>query len=302
MIFPRRVGSFGALKDKEGFLMPNSFLVLAALAAVLVVAPGLTAQTAPPAGAPDLSGVWESLGGLPDNNPEIALCGIQGVCAALTGIKQEPNPSTAEEPDMQPWAEAQYKKLRETKGGPGGNPDQQLNPSWSGCMPEGPTELMRRRGFEIRQFQDVVLLMYDQDHGVRRVYMDGRGHPANWAPTWNGHSIGRYEADTLVIDTVGIKDKVWVDIQGHPHTDALRVTERIRRVQPDDRLEIEVTIDDPQTYKKPWKMKLVKGRQAPGPRIWDEAECEEMLQMGTHYSTETQSDSPQEPPVPAVPY
>jgi len=168
-------------------------------------------------------------------------------------------------------------------------------------MPEGVTEVTRRRGFEVRQFQDMVLILYDQDHGVRRVYMDGRGHPANLTPTWNGHSIGRYDGDTLVIDTVGIKDKVWLDIQGHPHTDAVRVTERIRRVQP-ERLEIEVTIDDPQTYKKPWKMKLVKGRQAPGPRIWDEAECEEMLEMGTHFSAEKQSESQNEPPVPVVPY
>ena len=78
--------------------MPNSFRVLVALLVSFGFASGLAAQ-APPAGAPDLSGVWESLGGLPDNNPEVALCGIQGVCAALTGIKQEPNPNTADEPD-----------------------------------------------------------------------------------------------------------------------------------------------------------------------------------------------------------
>jgi hypothetical protein len=147
----------------------------------------------------------------------------------------------------------------------------------------------------------MVLLLYDQDHSVRRVYIDGRGHPANLRPAWNGHSIGRYDGDSLVIDTVGIKDKVWVDISGHPHTDALRVTERVRRVQP-GRLEIEVTIDDPQTYKKPWKMNLVKGRQEPGPRIWDEAECEEMLQMGTHYSTESPSEFQKEQPATATPY
>ena len=285
--------------------MRSWFRVLAALAAFLVIAPGVTAQTTaqttPPAEMPDLSGVWEGLGGLPDNNPEIALCGIQGVCAALTGIKQEPNPNSAETPEMHPWAEEQFKKVTASAPNPGANPAQQLNPSWSGCMPEGPTELMRRRGFEIRQFSDVVLILYDQDHGVRRVYMDGRSHPADLKPTWNGHSVGRYEGDTLVVETRGIKDKVWVDISGHPHTTSMRLTERIRLAQP-NRLEIEATIDDPETYKKPWKMKLVKGRQAAGPRIWDEAECEEMLEMGTHFSAEKQSESQNEQPVPVVPY
>jgi hypothetical protein len=278
--------------------MPNPLRVLV-LVSVLFLSPSLRAQNAPSASAPDLSGIWEALGGLPDNNPEVALCGIQPLCAALTGVKQEANPNSAETPEMLPWADEHYRKIHE--GVPlTGNPPQALNPSWSGCMPEGPTELMRRRAFELRQFPDMVLLMYDQDHGVRRVYMDGRGHPASLRPAWNGHSVGRYDGDTLVIETVGIKDKVWVDILGHPHTDALRVTERIRRVDP-KRLEIEVTIDDPKTYKKPWKMKLVKGLQEPGPRIWDESECEEMLQMGTHFSAESQTESQQAPGA-GVPY
>ncbi|MGH9784171.1 MAG: hypothetical protein ACRD88_08295 [Terriglobia bacterium] len=274
--------------------MRYCFKVLMVLVAALVVSPGIHAQT-----PPDLSGIWVALGGLP-RTADTAICGIQGVCGALTGVKPEPNPNTAEVPEMLPWAEEQYKKAREGAA-PGANPAQQLNPAWTGCMPEGPTELMRRRGFELRQFSDVVLLMYDQDHAVRRVYLDGRRHPANLQPTWNGHSVGRYDGDTLVIETTGIKDKVWVDIQGHPHTNALRVTERIRRVQP-ERLEIEVTIDDPQTYKKPWKMKLVKGLEEPGPRIWDEAECEELLQLGTHFSAESQTQDQQAKPAPAAGY
>jgi len=265
----------------------------------LVAPPSGYAQTTPQSEIPDLSGIWESLGGI-IRNSETAICGIQGVCAALTGVPREPNPSSAEEPEMLPWAEEHFKTIHE--GVPlTGNPPQQLNPSWSGCMPEGPTEVMRRRAFELRQFPDMVLMLFDQDHGVRRIYLDGRAHPADLQLTWMGHSIGHYEGDTLVIDTVGIKDKVWVDILGHPHTDALHLTERIRRVQ-QDRLEIEITIDDPKTYKKPWKMNLVKGWQEPGPRIWDEAECEELLQMGTHFSAETQPESEPEQPVPVVPY
>ena len=261
--------------------MRNWFKGLIVLVVALLASPGIHAQT-----PPDLSGIWTGLGGLP-RTANTAICGIQGVCGALTGVKPEPNPNTQEEPEMLPWAAEQYKKVREGAANPGANPAQALNPAWTGCMPEGPTEVMRRRGFELRQFPDMVLLLYDQDHGVRRVYTDGRSHPANSQPTWMGRSVGRYDGDTLVIETTGIKDKVWLDIQGHPHTDALRVTERIRRVQP-ERLEIEVTIDDPKTYAKPWKMKLFKGLEEPGPRIWDEAECEELLRMGTHFSAESQ--------------
>ena len=288
--------------------------------AVLIVSPGVHAQSplrqaqggeqsrtaaGPGAGAaqgiPNLSGMWQGLGGIP-RTADNAICGILPLCGALLGQKPVPSPDTSEEPAMLPWAEAQYKSLREGVA-PAANPPEDLNPSWNGCMSEGPVQTLQSRFnvLELRQFPDVVLLLYSQDHGVRRVYLDGRGHPANWQPTWMGHSIGRYEADTLVIDTTGIKDKAWLDTKGHPHTGALRVTERIRRVQP-ERLQIEITIDDPQTYKKPWSMKLVKGLQAPGPLLWDASECEELLQMGTHFSAESPLLFQKPQPAPAATY
>ena len=255
---------------------------------VLVVSPGMQAQTAPPSGAakatPDLSGIWEGRGGLPRAAGN-QICGIQALCAALQGLKPEPNGETSEVPEMLPWAEEQYKAVRRDVTNPTAFSNQELNPSWGGCLPEGPTESSRRRAVEIRQFPDMVLLLYDEDHAVRRIYLDGK-HPADLKPTWMGHSIGRYDGETLVIDTTGINDKVWVDVQGHPHTDALHVVERVRRVNVNT-MEIEMTIDDPKTYKKPWTRKIVRGLQAPGtPNIWDRAECEELLQLGTHYSAE----------------
>ena len=278
-----------------------SLVVIAAFA----VSASLPAQTpsrpGAPQGIPDLSGMWEGLGGVPRNAAN-AICGILPVCAALLGQKPEPSPDSAEEPEMLPWAEEQYKAVR--KGvAPAANPPEELNPSWNGCIPEGPVQTLQARfnQLELRQFADVALLLYSADHGVRRVYLDGRGHPPNWQPSWMGHSIGRYEGDTLVIDTIGIKDKAWLDSKGHPHTGALRVTERIRRLQP-ERLEVEVTIDDPQTYKKPWKMKMVKGLQAPGPQLWDASECEEMLQMGTHYSAESPLEFQKKQDAPSVGY
>ena len=267
------------------------WVVSLVLAAALAASSNIRAQS--PAGAgsaqdnpPNLSGMWEALGGIP-RNADNAICGILPLCGGLLGLKPEPIPDTTEHPEMLPWAEAQYKALRGDLA-PAANPPEELNPSWNGCIPAGPVQTLQARFtvLELRQFPDVVFLLYSADHGVRRVYMDGRGHPANLQPSWMGHSIGHYEGDTLVVDTVGIKSKAWLDVKGHPHTDALRVTERIRRVQP-ERLEVDVTIDDPQTFQKPWKLKMVKGLQKPGPLFWDTSECEEMLQMGTHYSSES---------------
>ena len=149
---------------------------------------------------------------------------------------------------------------------------------------------------ELRQFPDVALLFFSAvagggDHAVRRIYVDGRGHPTSLQPTWMGHSIGRYEGDALVVDTIGIRDGRWLDEQGHPHSDALHLVERIRRMS-EDSLEFEVTITDPTAYKNSWRKKIVREMAPAGPRFWDEAECEELLRMGTHYGAEATSNSP----------
>ena len=283
--------------------MRRSWIASFVVVASLVLSAALQAQTG--AGeaksVPDLSGMWEGLGGVA-RNADNAICGIIPVCAALLGQKPEPSPDSAEEPEMLPWAEEYFKKVHEGVALTA-NPPEHVNPSWNGCLPEGPVQTMQARfnRIELRQFADLVLLFYSQDHGVRRVYLDGRGHPPNVRPSTMGHSIGRYEGDTLVIETVGIKDKAWLDGKGHPHTTALRVTERIRRMQP-ERLEIEVTLDDPETFKKPWKMRMVKGLLAPGPEFWDTSECEELLQMGTHYSAESPLEFQKEQAAPPVGY
>lgn len=101
------------------------------------------------------------------------------------------------------------------------------------------------------------------------------------------HSTGRYDGNTLVVDTIGIRsinrDRM-VDLQGHRHSDQLHLVERIRRV--DGTLEYEVTIADPAAYKNSWIKKITRQRAAPGPRFWDQNECEELLQMGTHYGAQ----------------
>jgi hypothetical protein len=270
--------------------MRNAFIgsILVALA-LLGISPCMQAQTSAKPGPgeetaiPDLSGTWEAHRQVPVT-AETALCGIRLVCNGLLGTTTVPTGGRSEEPEMQPWAEEKYKAARVGRA-PNEFGRQDLDPTFSSCMPQGPTDMMldEFRIFEIHQFPDVVLLLFDQDHLVRRIYMDGRGHPDGFPSTWMGHSIGKYEGDTLVVDTVGLNDKTRVDRAGHPHSDALHFVERIRRVNP-KALEYEVTIDDPKTYKKPWTRKIVQDPLPPSFEMLESVVCEELLQMGTHYS------------------
>ena len=128
--------------------------------AVLVFSPGSSAQNAPPSGAgkaiPNLAGVWD-VPIDPGRRQTAGLCG-EPACRALFGL---PAPQrmdkNVEEPQMLPWAEQQYKAVREGLTDPNAFARQEFRPFWGGCMPEGPTESMRRRGFEIVQFSDMVL-------------------------------------------------------------------------------------------------------------------------------------------------
>ena len=107
---------------------------------------------------------------------------------------------------------------------------------------------------EIVQTPNVVYMMFETDHQVRRIYMDGQKHLEGWHPTLLGTSQGRWDGDTLVVETenlLSLDNQGWLDTMGHPFTDALRVTERIRR--PDQNtLLIDFVFDDPGAYLRPW--------------------------------------------------
>ena len=94
-------------------------------------------------------------------------------------------------------------------------------------------------------------MLFEYDHFVRQIFTDGRQHPQDLNSSWMGDSIGRWDGDMLVVDTVGFNDKTWLDQVGHPHSDALHLVERIRRVN-HDAMTIDITIDDPKAYTKPW--------------------------------------------------
>ena len=247
-----------------------------AVAAALAVSSALLGQTpaGPGAGAkkspPDLTGVWERRGMGPGPAPGIGPDGVPASGFAM------------QEPAMLSWAAEHYKKVR---NGPLRNPyDKALDEFDTNlsCFPSGPTRLFTLpRPFEIRQFPDQVILLFEADHWVRRIYTDGRDHPDGYPITWMGHSIGKWDGDTLVVDTVNINDKAWLDSMGHPHSDALHVVERIRRLD-HDTLEIEFLFDDPKTYPKPWGGKKRFRLQAPDYDVMEQVVCEDWLGMGKH--------------------
>jgi hypothetical protein len=115
-------------------------------------------------------------------------------------------------------------------------------------------------------------------HSFRQIYMDGRKHPAELDPSWVGHSIGSFEKDTLVIDSVGFNDKFWFDHNGTPHTEQLHTIERWTRLDL-GRLENKVTIDDPGAYSRPWTVTFMARLQAPGDELMEYI-CQENNQYG----------------------
>ena len=125
------------------------------------------------------------------------------------------------------------------------------------CLTRGITAAGALFPYELVQTPARLVMIFEDDiPSHRTVYLDGRRHPKDPNPDWMGHSIGYWEGDTLVVDTIGFNDKSWLDNVGHAHTERLHVTERIRR--PDlGHLEIEFTIDDPGAYAKPWIIKRV---------------------------------------------
>lgn len=123
------------------------------------------------------------------------------------------------------------------------------------CLPSAPL----RNGplWEFVQSKNFLIYISDDESpGFHQIYLDGRGHPADPNPAWYGHSIGRWDGDTLVVDRVAFDPRVWLDIEAHPHSDKLHIIERYHR--PDlGHLEIEITVDDPGVLEKPWTQKRV---------------------------------------------
>jgi hypothetical protein len=154
-----------------------------------------------------------------------------------------------EEPPMLPWAADIYKRRVETRGAdrPG-----------LYCMPHGVPDAMTPPNlpFKIVQTPHVILHLYEEFHKYRQIHTDGRTLPVDPDPAWYGYSIGRWDGDTLVVDTTGFREGSWLDNRGHPHSEALRTTERFRRIDY-GRLQLDVTVNDAKAYARPWTSQTI---------------------------------------------
>jgi len=151
-------------------------------------------------------------------------------------------------PEPLPWADALQKEraANNSKDAPGAH-----------CLPRGMTNAGALFPYKLVQTPTLLVMLFEDDTpSHRQVFLDGRGHPKDPNPNWFGHSIGHWEGDTLVVDTVGFNDQSWIDTAGHPHTEMLHIVERMRRVDL-GHIEIEFTIEDKATYAKPWVIKRI---------------------------------------------
>jgi len=152
-----------------------------------------------------------------------------------------------DEVPLQPWAEAVYKERIETNG--------KDHPGVR-CWPSGiPEKLNIPDGLKVVQTPDLMLFLHESRTIYRQIFTDGRPLPKNAQPTWMGYSVGKWEGDTFVVETIGQNGKTWLDMRGLPGTEELRVIERFTRPTI-GHMDIDVTIDDPKAYTKPWSVKL----------------------------------------------
>ena len=218
--------------------MRNQFIFLGvAVVAMFFLSRGMRAQDPSHAGAvPDISGVWQ-------------VTKYQPKMFANGGVP------------LTPWGEAKFKTA---------NPE--TNDPNLGCLPTGVPRLMFvPLPLEIVQTPTRVVIIHEGVQALREIYLN-RQHPADLDPTFSGDSVGKWEGDTLVVDTIGFNDKTWLDAVGLPHSEKMHVSERIRRAD-HDTLTDDVTIDDPMAYTKPFTVQQVY-KLKPGWEI-QEYVCEE---------------------------
>jgi hypothetical protein len=190
--------------------------------------PNLTAAAPRTAdGKPDLSGIWRA--DSPRYNDNLL---AQGADAP-----------------MLPWAAELYKRRVATMG---------YERPGTTCMPHGVPDAMTvpGLGFKIVQTPGVMIHLYEEFHKYRQIHTDGRQLPIDPDPAWYGYSVGRWDGETFVAETAGFKEGTWLDNSGHPHTEALRLTERFRRID-FGRMELVVTVDDPKAYSRTWTSQTI---------------------------------------------
>jgi hypothetical protein len=189
-------------------------------------------------GKPDLSGVWipardagGERGGVENEIPPAYFVSLAG------GF----NPGNL---PMLPWAQELFSQRMARH---------QIDQPTTSCKPAGTAwRPAFPAPYKIVQTRELILLLYELDTVYRQVFLDGRALPVDPQASYLGYSVGRWEGDTLVVTTIGLKDQGWLDAMGHPHTDKLRMEERFRRTD-SGHMSLQVTLNDPGAYTAPLK-------------------------------------------------
>jgi hypothetical protein len=189
-------------------------------------------------GKPDLSA---SAPRLKDGKPDLSGVWMVRNATALFYVTQDLKPE-----DVRPWAAALYKQREDTF---------RNNTDGIRCLPPGPKAGIAVGNFPMKIIQtpNLVAVLYEYQTMFRQIFTDGRELPRDANPTWMGYSVGSWDGDTLVVITAGYNDRTSLDLAGHPHTEALRVTERYHRVDY-GHIDLRVTFEDPKAYTRPWTL------------------------------------------------
>ena len=208
-----------------------------------------TAIQKTPAGKPNLTGVWQALNTAAwDIQDHVARPDIPAGIGVVEGN------------DI-PYLPAAAKKKQENARNRA-----QLDPETKCYLPGVPRATYMPYPFQIVQSSDFIIIGYEFAHASRRIYLDGSAHP-NSVDSWMGDSRARWEGDTLVVDVANFNDQTWFDRAGNFHSDALHVIERFTPISP-NHLRYDVTIEDPKTFSRPWRMSMpLYRRMEEHPRI-----------------------------------
>jgi hypothetical protein len=185
-----------------------------------------TSKNSQPAAPPDLNGVWSA-----PFTPDISK-------------------ALGHQPPFTPYGAARFAK------------EDEIDDPLTKCLPIGPARGIQAgiMPFQIVQTPSVFTILFENQHTFRIIHTDGRSHPKDLDTTWFGDSIGKWEGDTLVVDTVGLDDRTWLDTAGHEHSDQLHLVERFQKVDGNN-IKWAVTFEDAKYFTEPWSITLPIARQ-----------------------------------------
>lgn len=238
----------------------HSFALVTVLGLTGLVPFAYSQQARPAAPVPDFSGVWRT---------------VRAPAAPVPkGSTLRWVPAPGELPAFTPEYEAKFKKVQMSResGSEETEPEAQ-------CLPPGmPYFMQAQYGLEIVQGRDKIAFFSEWMDAYRRVYLDGRKMPEDFDPSYFGYSTGHWEGDTLVVETTGLRGDTVLDRYGSLHSDAMRISERIRLVNP-NLLEDKITVYDSKAFTKPWEYVWTYRRAAPGSDELRENTCTEGLDL-----------------------